>query len=290
MVWLVICIACNVVLAVIFKYFDRWNIDNLFAIVINYVTCVVFASLIIGQLAVPVDLFERAWWPFSFMLAVLFIVGFNIMALSFQKSGVALTAIVQKMSLVVPASFAIALYGEPLGWGKGVGIGLTLLAIFLVNWPSKNDDQGIRLMSPIIILPLLTFILSGIIEVILYYVEAEELVLEDGMLFTASSFGQAAVLGAVASIYRIIKIARKPGWKELAGGISLGLPNYLSIYLLVFLLSQGWEGSILFPVNSIGILILTSLVGFIFYGEKADRMKVLGILFGISAIFLLSLT
>ncbi len=285
---LALCISCNVVLAVIFKYFDKFNVDNLQAIVINYIVCVLFASVILGESAIPSDLFSTSWWPFSLILAFLFIVGFNIMALSFQKSGVALTAIIQKMSLIIPASVAIAVYGEPLQLSKGIGIGLALIAIVLVNIPSKDADEKFSIFHPVIIYPLLTFVLSGIIEVILYYVEVEGIVGSDGAKFTATSFGMAAVLGFVFSLFKIFRNGNYPSTKELIGGIVLGLPNYLSIYLLVVLLSQGWEGSRLFPINSIGILILTSLIGFIFYKEHPDMMKVVGILLGVGAIFLLS--
>ncbi len=288
MLLLLLCIICNVVLAVIFKYFDKYKVDNLQAIVINYVVCVLFASALMGESAIPADLFDKSWWSYSFILSVLFIVGFNIMALSFQKSGVALTAIIQKMSLIIPASVAIAIYGEPLQWAKGLGIALALVAIVLVNIPSKDGDNKFSIFQPLIIYPLLTFLLSGIIEVILYYVEVEGIVGDDGAKFTATAFGMAAALGFTFATFRALKDNQYPSIKELIGGICLGLPNYLSIYLLVVLLSQGWEGSRLFPLNSIAILIMTALVGFTFYKERPDKMKVIGILLGVGAIVLLS--
>lgn len=290
MLLLLLCILANVVIAVIFKYFDKYQVDNLNAIIINYIVSVVFASLLMGQSAIPFDIFSTSWWPFSFMLACLFITGFNIMAISFQKSGVALTAIIQKMSLIVPASVAIAIYGEPLGLNKAVGISLALIAIILVNIPSKNGEDKFSIFHPIIVYPLMTFVLSGIIELILYYVEVEGIVGDAGMYFTASAFGMAAVLGILFSTFRMINGGPQFSSKEVIGGLVLGLPNYLSVYLLVLLLSKGWHGSVLFPVNSIGILVLTALVGFIFYKEHADKMKIIGIILGVAAIILLSIT
>ena len=285
---LFICILCNVLLAVIFKYFALYKVDNINAIIINYIVCVLFSSIILGELSVPMDILDRPWLPFSIVLGCLFMFGFNIMALSFQKSGVALTAIIQKMSLIVPSAVAIAIYGEPLGIFKASGILLALTAIVLVNIPSKENPDKINLFHPLIIYPLLTFLLSGIIEVILFYVEVEGLVVNDGMQFTATSFAIAASIGLVFSIYRSVTKKVFVSRKEILGGIALGLPNYLTIYLLVYLLSKGWQGSVLFPTNSIGILVLTALVGFIFYKEHADKMKLIGIGLGVLAILLLS--
>jgi len=285
---LLLCIFCNVLLAVIFKTFDKYKVDNLNAIIVNYIVCVVFASALLGESAIPFDLLSHAWWPFSLILSVIFIFGFNIMALSFQKSGVALTVIIQKMSLIIPAAIAIAVYNEPLGILKAIGISIALIAIVLVNIPSRHSEEQISIFHPLIIYPLLTFLLSGVIEVILFYVEVEGIVGHEGMHFTATSFGFAAVLGVIYSIFRFFKFDIGPGRKELIGGIMLGLPNYLTIYLLVLLLSKGWQGSVLFPVNSVGILVLTAIVGFVIYNEKPDRAKVIGIILGVLAIAFIS--
>ena len=224
MLILLLCILCNVVLAVIFKYFSKYSVDNLQAIIVNYVVCVLFASVLIGQNAVPLDLFSRPWWVMSFLLAVLFITGFNIMAISFQKSGVALTAIIQKMSLVMPASLAIVFYGETLTLTKVLGILLALLAIFLVNRP-PSSKEGQTFDKSLLMWPIVTFVLSGIIEIILFISEAHGLVGDEGTQFTASSFAQAALLGGLYATYLMFKGSGKPGIKELVGGVALGLPN-----------------------------------------------------------------
>ena len=67
------------------------------------------------------------------------------MALSFQKSGVALTAIIQKMSLIIPAAVAISLYGEPLGMMKSIGILLALGAIVFANLPSDTSQERLNI-------------------------------------------------------------------------------------------------------------------------------------------------
>ena len=131
--------------------------------------------------------------------------------------------------------------------------------------------------------------MSGIIEVVLYYVEAEGLIGSDGMMFTATSFAMAAGLGTCAALFRLFKGFRWPRIKEFIGGIVLGVPNYLTIYLLVYLLGQGWDGSVLFPLNSIGILLLTAVVGVVIFKEVLDKWKLMGIALGACAIILLSL-
>lgn len=290
MLLLLTCIMCNVLLAIIFKAFARYHVNNHFAIVCNYFVCVLVASVVLQDSAIPLDIFARPWFYHSVLLAFLFIVGFNILALSFQKSGVALTIIIQKMSLVIPSAFAIALYNEPLNLFKALGIASALVAVVLVNWPSKKEQEKFDLKSPVILLPLATFLLSGIIEIILYYVETEGLTAGDGIRFTASSFAMAGIMGL---IYALAKTSSKQfsfGKKELIAGIILGIPNFFTIYLLLVLLSQGWQGSILFPSNSIGILILTAILGFVLYKEKLNLLKVFGLAAGVAAIIFISMS
>ena len=288
MLVLLLCILCNVILAVIFKAFSKHGVDNLHAIIINYFTCVLMSSIILGESSIPLDLWDKPWWIYSLILASVFIVGFNIMALSFQKCGVALTVIIQKMSLVIPAAFAISLYNEPLGIAKAAGISCAIAAVVLVNLPSPNDPEKITWKHPLIFYPLMTFLLSGVIEIILFYVEAENLLQGDGIKFTATSFGQAGFLGLLYAIFRAFKTGKFFSRKDFIGGISLGIPNFMTIYLLVYLLGKGWQGSVLFPINSIGILLLTALVGILAYKEKAERSKMLGLGLGTLAIILIS--
>ncbi len=288
---LALCIFCNVLLAVIFKGFAKYRVDNLNAIIVNYIVCVVVASLFLGQTAIPLDLLSRPWVRHAFILAALFIVGFNVMALAFQHCGVAMTVIWQKMSLIIPAAFAIALYGETLNLLKGVGIFLAMTAIVLVNLPEKPSDKSIiRLTVQLYLYLVLIWLLSGMIEVLLFFVQVEMLVTDDIIEFTATSFAMAAMIGLVYSVILFFRTRRFIGKKEIIGGIVLGIPNFMTIYLLLLLLFAGWEGSVLFPMNNVGILLFTALVGVMFFHEKLNRMKTIGLFLAATAILLIGMS
>ena len=278
---LALCILCNVLLVIIFKYFDHYGVDNLNAIIINYFICVIGASLSIGEFIIPSDFLSKAWFPYAILMAGFFIVGFNIMALSYQKSGVALTVIISKMSLILPVIFAVSFYGESLGILKVIGILVAIAAIVLVNLPEKGIE---KISTQILLLPILVLILSGFIEINLFYVQVEKLVTDDSLQFVVTSFGLAGVFGLVLSLYRMFKMKIIPNMKDVLGGITLGLPNFLTIFLLLYLLKEGWEGSVLFPLNNIGILLLTTFVGWILYKEKINLLKGIGLLLAIVAV------
>lgn len=285
---LFLCIFCNVLLAIIFKTFDKYGVDNLNAIIVNYFVCVVVASLALGHFVIPEDLFNVKWIGFSVLLAVFFIVGFNLMAYSYQKAGVALTAIVAKMSLILPVVFAVVVYNESLPLLKTLGIIAAISAIILVNFPDKNAEK-IKLSTEILLLPILVWLLSGFIEVLLFYVQVEEYVSNESMVFVATSFGIAGVMGMIYSGYRIFSQGIYPQSKDVIGGILLGIPNFLTIYLLLHLLEKGWEGTVLFPLNNIGVLLLTALVGLFIYKEKMNLLKGLGIVMSLAAIILIGM-
>lgn len=288
MIYLILLIAANVLLAVIFKGFAKYAVDNHNAIIINYVVCVLTASIAIGHFAIPMDLIHKPWFPFALILSFLFITGFNILALAFQKCGVALTIIIQKMSLIIPIAFAVIFFNESLGWIKLLGVIAAIAAIILVNFPMRGNV--IEFDRKWLILPILTFVMSGMIEIDLYYVEAANLVQEEGIVFVASAFGMAGLMGFVYSIYRMIRGSHFIRGKEILAGVVLGFPNFLTIYLILVILKLGWDGSVLFPVSNVSTLLFTALVGLIFYREVANKTKIIGLLLATLAIILIGVS
>jgi hypothetical protein len=74
----------------------------------------------------------------------------------------------------------------------------------------------------------------------------------------------------------------------LYGSILLGLPNFFSIYLVIVVLEQGWEASVAFPMINITIILLSTILGKIIFGEVLERKIYYGMAISIIAIGLLS--
>jgi len=63
--------------------------------------------------------------------------------------------------------------------------------------------------------------------------------------------------------------------------------NFFSIYLLVLLLGK-YEGSVVFPINNVGILGFSALIGLLFFSEKFSVYKWFGLGFALGSIYLIS--
>ncbi len=282
----ILLVLCNVALAVIFKYFEKYNVDNLNAIVVNYFTCVISSSIFLGVQSIPQDFYLKAWFGSAVMMSLLFIIGFNLMALSYQRAGLTLTGIMHKMSLLISAAFPIIFYDEILTHYKMVGFVAAIVTVILVNYPSESDGFTLR-NKWIIALPIIVFAMSGLIEIILYYVEVSGQVDGDGVFFTSTSFGLAGAMGVIIVLFRLLTGRSKFRWKDVLAGVILGLPNYLTIYLLIYLLEQGWDGSVLFPLNNVSILVAITIIAALIYKERLNRLQIVGLVFGIIAIVLI---
>jgi len=286
MIILLLCITVNVVLAVLFKVFPRYGIRNYPAIVVNYMAAVLMGSLISGRLIINTQPFGESWFPYAVALSVLFIIGFNILAMSFQLFGISMTTIYQKMSILISALFGIIVYHETSNLWKLFGLLLAVVAIILVNFNVKSSNEKvIKLKLSLYIYPFLSFLLSGIIEVILLIVGVEGIV-TNSIEFVSNSFAMAAIWGLI-----ILAVSFRPviTAKEVLAGIILGIPNFFTIYLLTVLIDQGWEGSVLFPINSIGVLLLSALVAILIFREKVDTYKIIGLVAALGSILLIGM-
>lgn len=281
---LISCIIINAFIGVIFKLFAKYNVNILQGIVVNYFTCLATASVILGAFALPSNLFSQSWIYHAIFLGFLFINAFNILAKTVSEAGVMATTIFQKMSLVAPTIAAVIFFAEPFGVMKFSGIILALLALILIQWPAAKDRES---MKKGLIWLIITFLSSCIIDTYLYFIEANSIAPNGDIHFVASLFFFAGCLGMMAVLYQRVQNHVKLESKSIVAGILLGIPNFFSIYLLLLLLANDWEGSVVFPINNIGILTLSSIIGILFFKEAFSILKLIGFVIAISAILLI---
>jgi drug/metabolite transporter (DMT)-like permease len=289
MILLLTIILANLCLAVLFKLFKKYQINNLEAIIINYITCFILGSLIQGKWAIPDQFWQVSWFPYSVFLGVFFIFGFNITAVTVQRFGMGFTSIMQKMSLILPSSFAILLYHESANPSKLFGLSIALIAIWMINFPFKDLRKLVDGRSFLLLMPIFVFLTSGLIEILILYLDRSQIVQNGDINFVCFIFGIAGITGIIVWLFISMKTRFKFSGKSIIAGILLGVPNFFSIYLLVYMLSIGWEGSVLFPLNNIGVLVLSSILGFIIFNEEFNKWKWTGLTLAIAAIYLISL-
>ena len=288
MFYLLISICISSFLFVIFKLFDVLKVNTFQAIVVNYFVAAVLGFYLSNNSVSFQEIPNQPWFIGAFLLGIMFILVFNVMALTSQKNGLSVASVSSKMSVVIAIVFGVWYYEESLGFIKLSGILLALIAVYLTSVKEKKETT-VKQVS--LLFPILLFFGSGAIDTSLKFIETR-FVEEGGVpLFSATIFGCAFILGMTILLYQIVKGTFRFEFKNILGGILLGVPNYFSIvYLLKALSTDGMESSTAFTLNNVGIVILSTLFGLFIFKEKLIWKNWLGIVIAIVSILLVMST
>ena len=286
MIYLLLSILSSSVIFVIFKMFQKYKVNTLQAIIINYFfACMVgYFGYIKGADLTMVP--SKLWFPGTLILGALFISVFNLAAITTQKSGLSVVSVATKMSVAIPVFFGIILYDESTGILKVTGILLALVAVYLT---SIKTSTGIKIKKENLIFPLLVFLGSGIIDTTIKYLETTYVAEDEVALFSTSIFAIAGMIGIVILIGQAAMGKLRITGKNILGGIILGVPNYFSIYFLVMALrSEGFESSTVFTINNVAIVLFSTLLGILLFKEHLIKKNWIGILLAIISILLVA--
>lgn len=287
MIYLLLSILSSTVIFVVFRLYKKYGVNTLQAIIVNYfIACIVGFFGYIESIDDLVRIPSESWFLGTVFLGAMFITVFNLAAITTQRSGLSVVSVATKMSVAIPVFFGIFIYNESLGFLKVTGIILALAAVYLSSIKTK---KGISIKKENLIFPLLVFVGSGIIDTTINYLENFYVSETDVGLFSSSIFGIAGIIGTTILIGQAVLGKLKITWKNIAGGIALGIPNYFSIYFLVMALrSPGFENSVIFTLNHVGIVLASTILGIVFFKEVLLKKNWIGIALAVISIILVA--
>jgi len=283
MIYLISTTLLSTSIFVIFRLFKKYNIDNLQAITVNYLTASLIGYFSYGKDLSISSVISASWFPFVLIIGLLFIGVFFLFALSSQKAGVAITAVSSKMSVVIPAAGGFLLFGDVASPLKILGILAALLAFYL----TFRKKGKMLLTYTAFFLPVLLFLGTGTNDLLMKYAD-NHFVEGDLILLLSVIFSVAFIVGATLLLYKTIVGKIKPDIKSLLSGLVLGLVNFGSTFFL-FKSMEYFDSSLMFPIRNTGVVTMSALIGFVFFREELRASNWIGIGLAILAIILIAI-
>ena len=282
MIFIYLSVIQSVLILILFKLFDRYRIDNWQAITINYIIAFLLGLVLSGKTTGITGLFDKAWLPAALVLGAMFITTFYFFALSSQKTGVALTSVASKMSVIIPVFSGALLYSEQLGIIRLSGIFLILLAFYL----TFKKDKAPKFEARYAFLPVVVFFGNGFVDTVMKYSDYHY-IKGDLVNFLTMVFLTSFIIGSCITTGRLILKRSRMSLKNLVGGILLGLTNFGSTYFLMKAMGQ-FESSVVFPVANASIVGISAIAGFYIFKEQLSRINWAGIFLAIIAIIIIA--
>jgi len=223
----------------------------------------------------------------AFIIGVLFVFTFYLMALTAQMVSVTLSVVANKMSLVIPVLFSLFVFkieSRDFTFFNILGIITALSAIYLCTFrPGGKLNREL-----IYFLPLSVFILGGVIDTMINYTNYKYIGESEESLFPLIMFISASLTGIVVVLYMIITQQLKIDLKSITAGIILGIPNYFSIYFLLKALTAfNNNGALVFPIFNIGIIMVSAILAYLIFKEELLNINKIGLALAMLAIFLI---
>lgn len=286
MIYLFLSIIFNTILFVVFNFYKQFRINTLHAIVVNYFTAALLGFIILKQPLSFAAIINKPWFWYAAFLGFNFISIFYVLGLTTQKMGVSVASVVSKMSVVIPVLMAFTLFKEAITILKIIGITMALIAVFYAT----KKENGASISNKYIYLPILLFIGSGVLDALLKYTSVYHIPNNTEMaLFSSTIFLIAGVYGVIFLTGKYFVKKNKIESKNIVAGICLGIPNYFSLYFLLKAIDlPQLDSSIIFPINNVGVVVLSSLVGLWLFKEQLSLKNWLGITLAVLSILLMS--
>lgn len=266
------------------RLFERFRLDNHQALMWNYVFAAGTGFLMCKQFDSPVQLANEPWFGLSLLTGFWFIFTYLLMTASTQRSGVTVTSLSSKLSVVLPTLAGVVLFSERLNFVASAGIVLALVALVLVVGGKTRSDNTNKTNW---LLPVLIFFGTGTGDILMKLTEQRNAA-DDMSFMIAFIYFVAMLFGIVIVAYDLIKGKSRWQWKNAAGGIGLGVINFFSTFC-VYHAMRCFDNVVLFPIYNIGVVSLTAIVGWLLFKEKLTWKNYLGLFIAIIAVILITL-
>tara|TARA_B100000035_G_scaffold43645_2_gene32627 strand:- start:21337 stop:22206 length:870 start_codon:yes stop_codon:yes gene_type:complete len=287
MIEIIITISTFSSMVMLFKYFEKINVNNLQAISANYFTAGILSIIFLPN-TFEFDKINYSnttiFFVLAFIVGLLFVLTFNLYAHGAQKIGVTPSTIANKMSMIIPIIIGIILLNEEVTFNKILGISFAFVAIFL----SSIGDRKYSLNKNHLIIIVLLFIGQGLADGILNW--AQEFILNGSNmnLFFAVTFLAAGFSGLLFLFFKLSSQKVKIEPKSIIWGIVLGIPNYLTLlYFVKSLKSELFSSSEIFPIINIGVIIFCTIFSIILFRERVSIYNWLGVILGVFSIVII---
>ena len=294
MLFLLFAIICSAAIPVLFKAFGRWNLDVRLVVPANYWACAVCGTFFSGQL------YWQTAQSGGLMIALTVVQGgllagnLYLLAYVSRTVSVALAAFASRVSVAIPTAAAFFLFNDQLTGMKGLGIGLAVVALYLVTVSTVPTvsraarTQASRSRALLVVV----FFTFGLHFLFFKYVQQTYLTAETHHLYLGQSFLFAFLISLVPLLFSSAQARNREGQPQansIGWGILLGLSNYIAVYLFMKALSMpGWESSAVFPAFSFGVVLLSSVAAAVLFVERLSRVQLVGLAVGLVSVVLLN--
>jgi EamA-like transporter family. len=286
MAYLLLAILCSAGLPLLFRAFDDWRVNLFWAIPVNYLACIVVGAIIAPAPPDVSALLSQPWFLLAMLQGFILAVNFYLLAYTAQRAGVSVAVLASRLSVAIPAILAFLLYGDSFNAVKTLGLAAALSSLYLCT--ATAQDFGVTRVWLRRLLPILVFFMFGCHFTLLKFTQARYLDSSSYHVYVTTSFFFAFVTSVAIGLARIPTRVGVRSGDLIAGGV-LGLINYGAIYFLVKVLSlEGWQSSQLFPIYSVGVVSVSSLLAMILFKERLSRLKTFGLVVGLMAVALLN--
>lgn len=261
-----------------FKYFNKFGINILPAITVNYLTASALGYFSRWETATIGSIAHQPWFVMAAVTGATFILTFFVFAVSTQKVGVAMTVVSSKMSIVLSVAVGFLLLAEPNNTLKMAGIVAALVAFYLTN---KGGGEA-HIEKKYLYLPVMIFFGTGANDILMklsgvFYADRDEI------QFLTVTFFTAFVIGFLLLIVQLYRKSLKITWKDIAAGVLLSVFNWYSTYFFIkglFVLPI----SLFIPVFNAAMVFIAAVAGFFLFGEKLSAVNRIGIVLAVLAI------
>lgn len=283
-IFLPLAVACSLGIAVIFKMAERRDYDRNALLTVNYGAGAVLALALVG--ASPVSEIEAGLVALGVVQGVLFIGGFWLFSLAIRQAGMSIAAGVMRLSVIVPVLAGWVIWSEVPTPLQLVGLLLGGVAFFLIARPAAEAPGKLgppeeaeavppRAGATVLVLALL-FVAGGLVDVLM---KAFDVVYSEAApmsMFLLFVFGVAFLVGLAAVVRRRVTEGVWPSGGALGWGVLLGVVNYGSADFFLRAISA-LSAPVVFPANSISIVLGAALIGRFVWGERLSRANVVGL-------------
>lgn len=211
-----------------------------------------------------------------------FVTAYCILFSFMDLRGLPVAATVTQLSVLVPISFSLIVWGEKTETLQAIGGGFALLALpFLSFKPSGKKESKKGDFS--VLLLLLLFLVNGLCLLSVRWYYQSGITGEESVFFFIL-FGFSAAIAWLVWFFK----QRSLSSKDLLPGIILGICNSVGNRLVIASLKT-LPSMAVYPFFSAGALVFTILFSLIVWRERITRLETTGVVLTFAAIILINL-